>query len=345
MSEIDKADELLAELRSIHEAIREAVVKACEESAIEQLSEVVAEDDAGDTIFAIDRVSEAVLLEHFERLARRWPCLLVAEGLGVTGKQVLPAGSDPTGVKIVVIVDPIDGTRGLMYQKRSAWILTGVAPYRGAETNLADIEIAVMSEIPLLKQHLSDTLWAVRDAKDETGGERYNRLDGSRQPLKLRPSRATTIAQGYGNISRFFPGTRGELAQMDDELAERILGPVEAGKAQSFEDQYICSGGQFYELIMGHDRWLADLRPVVEPLLQKRGKTLGICCHPYDVCTELIARQAGVIITNEFGEPLTARLEVDAPVAWIGYANATIQSQVAPVLHALLTERGLAIKG
>jgi hypothetical protein len=264
----------------------------------------------------------------------------VAEGLGATGKKILPEGNDLSQVKIVIIVDPIDGTRGLMYQKRPAWILTGVAPYRGDETNLTDIELALQTEIPLLKQHLSDTLWAIRG--EEVGGERYNRLDGTRQPLKPRPSRAATIAQGYGNISRFFPGTRGELAQVDDELAERILGPVEAGKAQSFEDQYICSGGQFYELIMGHDRWLADLRPVVEPLLQKRGKTLGICCHPYDVCTELIAREAGVIITNEFGKPLATKLEVDAPVAWIGYANPTIQGQVAPVLHALLVERGLA---
>lgn len=339
MIEIDKPHELLEQLRLIHEAIREAVVKACEESAIEQLSEVVAEDDAGDTIFAIDRVSEEVLLEHFEKLALRWPCLLVAEGLGPTGKRVLPEGGDPAGVKVVIIVDPIDGTRGLMYQKRPAWILTGAAPYRGEETNLTNIELALMTEIPLLKQHLSDTLWAVRG--EGVGGERFNRLDGTRQPIKPRPSRSTTIAQGYGNISRFFPGTRGDLAQIDDELVERILGPVEAGKAQAFEDQYICSGGQFYELLMGHDRWLADLRPVVEPLLQRRGKTLGICCHPYDVCTELIAREAGVIITNEFGKPLDTRLEVDAPVAWIGYANQTIQSQVEPVLHSLLAERGL----
>ena len=32
----------------------------------------------------------------------------------------------------VIIVDPIDGTRGLMYQKRPAWILTGVAAGPGA---------------------------------------------------------------------------------------------------------------------------------------------------------------------------------------------------------------------
>ena len=49
-----------------------------------------------------------------------------------------------------------------MYQKRSAWILTAVAPNRGAGTSLRDIELAVQTEIPLVKQHLSDQLWALR---------------------------------------------------------------------------------------------------------------------------------------------------------------------------------------
>src|SRR2546426_8918997 len=42
-----------------------------------------------------------------------------------------------------LLVDPIDGTRGLMYQKGSAWNLTGVAPDRGAATPLRDIVLAV----------------------------------------------------------------------------------------------------------------------------------------------------------------------------------------------------------
>ena len=44
-----------------------------------------------------------------------------------------------------------------MYQKRPAWILTGVAPGPGPST-LADIELAVQTEIPLVKQHLCDEL-------------------------------------------------------------------------------------------------------------------------------------------------------------------------------------------
>src|SRR6185503_7687011 len=185
-------------------------------------------------------------------------------------------------------VDPIDGTRGLMYQKRSAWVLTGLAPNRGPATALRDVVLAVQTEIPLVKQHLSDTLWAVRG--EGAQAERWNRLSGERAPLTLRPSTAGTIAHGFAQVSRFFPGGRAELAAIDDEMVAAVLGPVTPGKAQCFEDQYICSAGQLYELMAGHDRFVADLRPLMEGLLAGRGQALGICCHPYDLCTELIAR-------------------------------------------------------
>jgi len=40
-----------------------------------------------------------------------------------------------------------------------------------------------------------------------------------------------------------------ELAAIDDEVVEAVLGPPQPGKAQLFEDQYICTGGQLYELM------------------------------------------------------------------------------------------------
>jgi hypothetical protein len=330
--------ELLDQIRAIHAAIRDDVVAVCEQSAIEQLSRIVA-DEAGDTIFAIDRVSEAVLLERFGQLAEKWPCVLIAEGLGETGIVVLPTGSTPAAAEIRVIVDPIDGTRGLMYQKRPAWILTGVAPNRGPATNLTDIELAIQTEIPLVKQHLCDSLWAV--AGEGAAGERFNRLTGDAQPLVPHASRAPTIAQGYGGLARFFPGARDELAAVEEAVIERTLGPGKPGRALAFEDQYISTGGQLYELMMGHDRWIADLRPLVEPLLQRRGLHLGMCCHPYDLCTELVAHESGVLVMDERGRRPSAPLDVSTDLAWIGYANAAIRDQIAPVLRQVLQERGL----
>jgi hypothetical protein len=226
-----------------------------------------------------------------------------------------------------------------MYQKRSAWVLTGVAPNRGSATSLQDIVLAVQTEIPLIKQHLSDQLWAIRGQGAES--MRHNRLSGSNTPIHMKPSTSATIAHGFAMVSRFFPGVRDELAAMDDEIVMSALGPVQPGKAHCFEDQYISSGGQLYELMAGHDRFVADLRPLMEPIAAKRGMRLGICCHPYDLCSALIASELGVIITDASGHPLSAPLNVSENVTWAGYANAQIRKQIEPHLLAALRKRGL----
>jgi fructose-1,6-bisphosphatase/inositol monophosphatase family enzyme len=329
---------LLPLIRRIHADIRAAVVKATEGADAERLS-TIATDDAGDTIYAIDKVSEDVLIDLFEReVAPLVPVVVIAEGLP-GGKVVLPHGTAEEGAVWRVIIDPIDGTRGIMYQKRSAWILTGIAPNKGPKTQLRDIVLAVQTEIPTNKQHLSDSAWAIRGRGAQA--ERYNRLTGESRTLVLHPSKAASIAHGYTTVARFFPGARETLAAIDDEVVMAALGPVQPGKAHCFEDQYACSGGQLYELMCGHDRFIADLRPLMEPLLRKQGRQLGLCCHPYDVCTELIARELGVIVTDAFGDALDADLAVEPDIAWVGYANAAIQEEIEPRLQDALKSRDL----
>jgi len=333
-----QAKDLLAAVKKLHQAIRDRVVSACEKAALEDLARIDS-DAPGDTIYAVDRVSEEALVEFVQKeIAPRVSVVLIAEGLE-HGQIVLPRGTIEADAQLRMIVDPIDGTRGLMYQKRSGWILTGVAPNKGPATNLQDIELAVQTEIPLVKQHLSDCLWAVRG--EGAHAERFNRVTRETTSLTLRPSMATSIAHGFAMISRFFPGAREELAAIDEEVVRRALGPVQPGKAQCFEDQYISSGGQMYELMVGHDRFVADLRPLMEKLLARRGIVLGICCHPYDVCTELIARELGVHIADASGAPLCAPLNLEADVAWVGYANSAIRAQIEPHLHRALSTRGL----
>jgi hypothetical protein len=331
--------QLLDPIRRLHEQIRDAVVSQCENVALDELS-VIAQDEEGDTIYAVDRVSEELLVSFFaQEIAPITPLVLIAEGLPNDGQIVLPPGTPEDKAVWRIIMDPIDGTRGIMYQKRSAWILTGVAPNRGAATGLHDIELAVQTEIPLIKQHLCDTVWAFRGQGVQA--ERFNRMTGERTPLLLRPSRARTIAHGFAMVSRFFPGARDELAAIDEEIVQGALGPVQPGKAHCFEDQYVCTGGQLYELMSGHDRFVTDLRPLMDQILARRGQSLGICCHPYDLCTELIARELGVIVTDERGHPLRSPLSVGADVAWAGYANRDIQAQIEPRLQAALRRRGL----
>lgn len=326
---------LLAPLQALHRRIQADVVRACEAAAVTALSGVAREDE-GDTIYAIDRVAEEVLIEEIGRTiaTAEAPIVLVAEGLP-GGEVVIPERASRARARWVIVVDPIDGTRGLMYQKRPAWILTGVAAGPAPRT-LADVELAVQTEIPLVKQHLSDELWAVRG--QGAAGVRVNRLTGGSRPLALQPSTATTIAHGFATVARFFPGSRAALGALDDEIVANLLGPPQPGKAQAFEDQYISTGGQLYELIAGHDRFVADLRGLFE---RHRAGGAALCCHPYDLCTELIARETGVVVSDAHGRRLEAPLDVSSDVSWVGYANPALRAAIEPWLQQALARRGL----
>ena len=67
----------------------------------------------------------------------------------------------------------------------------------------------------------------------------------------------------------------------------------------------------------------------------------ALCCHPYDLCTELIARELGVLVTDEQGRPLAAPLDVTSDVGWMGYANAALKALIEPHLRHALARRGL----
>lgn len=329
--------QLLPAILALHDRIRTSVVDAFVHQDGETMSDV-ADDGVGDTIYAVDRVSEDTLVEGLSEIARDEPLCLIAEGLPASG-LVLPLGARESDCRWRLLVDPIDGTRGLMYQKRPAWILTGVAPNRGAGTRLRDIVLAVQTEIPLVKQHLCDQLWAVRGEGVES--RRVDRITGRTSPLALRPSRASDTAHGFASVSRFFPGARDVLAAIDDEIATAVLGPPVEGKAACFEDQYISTGGQLYELMVGHDRFIADIRPLLNDLLKGRGLPRPLCCHPYDLCTILIAEELGLAITAPTGEPLDAPLDLDTDVSWVGYANAELRAKVEPALVGALRRHGL----
>ena len=335
---MNDARHLLDAILELHDEVRDEVVSATERQHLETLASIDRDHD-GDTIYAIDVVGEKVVHRFAETLAATHSFVLIAEGLP-GGRRGYPTnGGDEASADWRIIIDPIDGTRGLMYQKRSAWVLTAVAPNRGPDTSLRDVVLAVQTEIPLVKQHLSDQLWALRG--EGAQARRYNRLTGQSMAIRLTPSTASSIAHGYSSITRFFPGARDVLAALDEAIVRAALGPPPPGKASCFEDQYASTAGQLYELMAGHDRFVADLRPLVRSLLAQRGLPPGLTCHPYDVCCALIAEENGVIVTDVQGGPLDVPLDVDADVAWVGYANANIRAQIEPILQEALREQGL----
>ncbi len=333
-------DRFLAGLRRLQARLRDRVTASMRRGGLRGAGRV-ARETAGDTIYAIDRVSEQALARLLEQeLAPSAPFVLVAEGFeGPAARRTFPRGTRPETAPLVLVVDPIDGTRGLMYDKRSAWSLAGVAPNRGPATRLSDIEMAVQTEIPTTTQWCSRVAWAFRGR-----GARGAWVDvrtGRSGRLALHPSRARGLAQGFAMLSRFFPGGKEVLARIEEELIEAVVGPVRPGKALVFEDQYISTGGQLFELVAGRDRFNADLRGLLGRLLARRGRALGITCHPYDACTALVAEEAGAIVTDPLGRPLDAPLDTTTPVSWVGYANPAIRRRVEPALQGLLARHGL----
>ena len=269
-----------------------------------------------DTIYAIDKVTDDALVDWFEQ---RWNDVeLVSEGL----HEPLVLG-DP---QWTVIVDTIDGTRGLMYDKRPAWVLAAVAPHGGT---LRDVVAAAMTELPTTKQTLADQLSAVRGS-----GVRAQRIDlrtGERTRLDVRPSSATDLEHGFAQISKFFPPGKTALADIEREVFERL------GAHHVFDDEYVSSGGQLHELLTGRDRFVADLRPLVIPS--------ALACHPYDLCTAMLLEEAGGVVTDPWGEPLDCPLDTTTPVAWVGYANPVLAGRIGPILSDALRARQLDTRG
>jgi hypothetical protein len=93
--------------------------------------------------------------------------------------------------------------------------------------------------------------------------------------------------------------------------------------------------------MVGHDRFNGDLRPALMRATHLPGDAPGMAAHPYDICTELIARECGVVVTDLRGWPLRHALTVHDDVAWLGYANKVLQARIEPVLQRLLRAHGL----
>ncbi|MGE9293424.1 MAG: inositol monophosphatase [Puniceicoccales bacterium] len=323
----NRAAELLAQLEK--EILRQ-VVTARNTDSTRALSGI-AEVTCADTIYAVDKISETVICEWFTRSwPAEWPVELVMEGAENGPALTFPIGTPPEETLLKCLIDPIDGTRGLMYDKRSAWALAGLAPQRGSANTLRDIEVAVMTELPVSRQRLADQISAVRGQGIQA--RRIDLEDDSEVPVLLRPSHAERVEHAFGTVSRFCPEALVLLAQFEETLW-RIVG--EGSLPVVFNDQYISTGGQFYELLAGHDLFIADVRPLA---FAKLGLPPGLVCHPYDVSTVLALSEGGCVIEQPDGSPLDGPMDTVTPVSWIAYANERLASRLRPAVQAAIAE-------
>lgn len=322
----------LTKLLQLQEHIRAALLGVMMLEKTEALSRQ-ARDDRGDTIFGIDVAAEQILLQHCEAWGRDECFLLIAEGL--EPETGLLFGKSSSGPAFRLIVDPIDGTRGLMYDKRSAWSLAAIAPDKGESTSLADVECAAMTELPTTRQSTVDLFWAERGRG--TQGKRVDMTKGV-EDLTIAPSTRTDFLHGFATVVNFFQGGKELTSRIEEDLFRMERGGWNPEKAEIYTDQYISTGGVLAELMLGRDRFVMDIRPLVHRAL---GIESSLCCRPYDLCTALLAEEAGCVVCHPDGSPIDVPLDVTTNVAFVGYANRALADRLQPMVREVLARHGV----
>ncbi len=317
-------------LCALQDTIRETLIAA--RAKQQRRFARVASVTAADTIYQIDRLSEEALVAWLEQhWPRTWPVELIMEGLEEA--CTFPQGTPVRDTQWKLIIDPIDGTRGIMHDKRSAWSLAGLAPQRGRRNHLGDIVVAAMTELPVTKQWRADQFSAVAGS-GKVVARSLDLMSGRWRKLPITLLEGSSVRHGFSSVSRFFPGAKVWLSEFEERLW-RELGE-EGALLPIFEDQYISCGGQVAEILSGHDLLVLDVRPQAFAALGLGAD--GLSSHPYDLCAELLLREAGGVIERPEGGRLREPLDTTTPVAFAAYANPALARRVRPAVKRVLAQ-------
>jgi hypothetical protein len=257
----------------------------------------------GDDVFGVDERAEATLLDAMQAdIAPRWPGSLTLEGFDEP--VAIGAAEGPWRF----LADPVDGSRPWLAGKRSAWVLLGA----GREaTTLDALEVSACVELPTQRAAVGMVASAVRDVGPPTVVDDDLVGSGPPRPIVLRPSTSPHLARGFVTVARFAAGGKAAIGAWEDALLAGV---------ETYEDPYLCSGGQLIEVAAGRELAVLDARPLVGG---------GFAAHPYDLAGWLVARQAGVIVEALPPGPLGYPLDTTTPCAWAAYANEAIASELS----------------
>ena len=294
---------------------------------------------AGDVTYGIDAPTEQVLDRWLEEVARHEPISLLTEDAGWRhrgpdgrgGSRELD-GFDHGGPRVVV--DPIDGTRNLMADLRSAWSVIALCGPGEGEPSMSDVEGGVLAEIPDSRGAVARTLRATIDGRVRLSHERLE--DGALiSDGTWRVDDDDRADHGYFPFFRYMSDMRPEIARLEAAFFERLARVEKAEIRNCYDDQYISNGGQLSLVTLGTYRMIADLRA----FLARRRGTPTLTCKPYDCAGAiLVARAAGCIVTTPDGGNLDFPLDVTTPVSFVAWANARTRARLEPHLRAVLAE-------
>jgi len=274
--------------------------------------------EGGDVTFAIDERAES-LMEEF--LAERAPeVAFYSEDRGM----VSPAGKDPS---LVLIVDPIDGTRPALAGFEAACVSVAAAPLDG-EPTMGDVSAGCIVEIKS----------GARFAAERGGG------------LEPTPSLSPNT-----QLERMFwaYGLRGRpMRQTAEVLAELIDtssvggGTFDLGSATY--DMTRIATGQLDAYIEPGPRMVSDL-PGMRAEFERVGGGAVLNNSPYDLAAAAICLQeAGAVVSDAYGQPLDSRpllgSGAEFQISCIAAANPELHAKISAAIEAGI-ERLAALSG
>jgi len=326
-----RLDELCAELRV---RTRGALTEALE-SNDRELSRPQGRG-AGDFTYGLDLPSEAFLRGWQEARAREGPLSILTEDMGWRHLGPAPGGGvreldsfDHGGPRIVF--DPVDGTRNLMSNLRSAWTVVSFAPPGPGMPQLSELTCGMLAEIPTT--HARD--FRVFSSDGETTWLEEGTLTGDVRTELASVGRSREVHtddddrpdHGYFPFFRYDPLERLHLAEWEHRFFQRLQELESAELHSVYNDQYCSTGGQLVELMLGNYRMSVDARGLA---VRRTGRDQTVA-KPYDIGGGILcARAAGCELSDAEGGELDFPMDVETPVDYCGYVNAKTRARLEP---------------
>jgi fructose-1,6-bisphosphatase/inositol monophosphatase family enzyme len=321
----------LEPLRELCLRIRDAARTALVSRSARELSEPVRQG-VGDVTFGLDEITERVVDEWFTEAAAAGPLSLLTEDSGWRhrGPAGELAGFDHGGPRIAL--DPVDGTRNLMADLRSAWTVVSVAGPGQGQPRLSDLTAGLVAELPVT------TAGRYRVVHAPAGGACQFELreladDALVEARELRVDDDDRADGGYFPFFRYDQAQRPTIAAFEASFFERLRTREGADLHRCFDDQWCCAAGQLVALMLGTYRMIVDVRALVAG----RMGTAATAVHPYDIAgAVLCARAAGCVVEDAAGAPLDFPIDCEAPLDLVAWVNPATRQRLSPHLAEAL---------
>ncbi len=264
----------------------------------------------GDAEFPVDVLAERAAWAFLRERGEPVAVYTESEGLRTIGRAP----------EHVLIIDPIDGTRGAAADLEMACVSIAAAPF-GESPTIGDIRYAMLQEI-------KSGNWLYADAHG-TG------IESAGFPVPVPHLAATTdpgrmfwSLEFNGHPAELMTGAYGHLID-----ASANTGGVYVFNSASFSISRIITGQMDAYVDIGN-RLLRD-RPDTEADFRRVGHGSILHLFPYDIAASVyLAERAGVTITDAYGKPLHDTLLLD-----IGPLNQrSCIAACTPQLHAALID-------